>query len=298
MKVLVTGGSGFLGAWIVRRLLNSGHDVRIFDLSTERRIVRGIVGPRAENLDWRIGDVSRMADLTEAADGCQAAVHLAGLLLPACRDNPVRGAEINLIGTLNLFEVGLRTGLQRIVYSSTAGVFGPDDGVVPRPTTHYGAFKLAAEGSARAYWEDHGFPSVGFRPFVIYGPGRESGLTAGPTLACRAAARGEAYIVPYTGCAGYVYVEDVAAAFEAALISSLPGAHVFNLVGQVASAEEVVATIRQQVPKARLTIAGPPIPIAGDIEAEDLRGIFAGLAQTSLKDGIRATIEHYRGIDS
>ncbi|WP_163837351.1 NAD-dependent epimerase/dehydratase family protein, partial [Providencia stuartii] len=67
----------------------------------------------------------------------------------------------------------------------------------PRPTTHYGTFKLACEGSARAYLADRGLASIGFRPFIVYGPGRETGLTAGPSLACRAAARGESYRIPY-----------------------------------------------------------------------------------------------------
>jgi len=298
MKVLVTGGSGFIGVWIVRRLLQRGIGVRVFDINSNRTIMREIVGPQANELDWHVGDVSRMTDLSLAAEGCQAAVHLAGVLLPACRDNPVRGAEINLIGTLNLFEVGIRNGFEKVVYSSTAGVFGPEDGQVPRPVTHYGAFKLATEGSARAYWEDHGFPSVGFRPFVIYGPGRETGLSAGPSLACRAAARGEAYTVPYTGTAGYVYVEDVAAAFEAALFANVPGATVFNLVGEVASVDDVITAIQQQVPEAVLKAEGAPLPIASGIAADDLHELFAGLPRTALADGIAATIEHYRAVGS
>jgi len=294
VKVLVTGGSGFVGAWIVRRLLQRGVAVRILDKNSNRTIVREIVGPEADTLEWHIGDVSSMTDVSLAAEGCQAAVHLAGILLPACRENPVRGAEINLIGTLNLFEAGIRNGFQKIVYSSTAGVFGPDDGLVPRPVTHYGAFKLATEGSARAYWEDQCFQSVGFRPFVIYGPGRETGLSAGPSLACRAAARGEAYTVPYIGSAGYVYVDDVAAAFESALFTDLPGANVFNLVGEVAPIEDVIQAIRRVVPEAVLNAEGEPLPIASGIGDDNLYDVFHGLQRTALKDGIAATIEHYR----
>ena len=124
----------------------------------------------------------------------------------------------------NVFEAALSHGIKRIVYTSSAGVYGPDDGMTPYPTTHYGAFKLACEGSARAYWSDHGLASVGFRPFIVYGPGRETGLTAGPTLACRAAARGERYRIPYVGSAGLVYVDDVAHAYKLALLRDAEGA--------------------------------------------------------------------------
>jgi nucleoside-diphosphate-sugar epimerase len=294
MKVLVTGGSGFIGAWIVRRLLEKGVEPRVFDLNADRRIVREIVGPRADGLDWFPGDVSKRTDVDAAVQGCEAAVHLAGVLTPACRDNPVRGAEINLIGTLNLFEAAMGNGLRRLVYASTAGVFGPDDGLVPRPTTHYGAFKLAAEGAARAYWADHRFSSVGFRPFVIYGPGRETGSTAGPSLACRAAVRGEAYIIPYTGSAGYVYADDAAAAFEAALFTDLSGAHVFNLSGEVASVDDVIAEIRRHVPGAEVKAAGGALPIASTIAPDNLHEAFPDLPCTSLARGIAATIAHYR----
>ena len=294
MKVLVTGGSGFIGAWIVRRFIQSGIGVRILDITADRRIVREIVGPRADELDWQVGDVSKRGDVDAAAQGCRAAVHLAGMLAPSCRENPVRGAEINVLGTLNVFETAMRQGFHKVVYSSSAAVFGPEDGRQLRPTTHYGTFKLANEGAARAYWEDHGFPSVGFRPFFVYGPGREQGASAGASLACRAAARGEAYTIAYTGTAGYVYVDDVAAAFEAALLTDLPGARVFNLSGEVATVDAVIEEIRRHVPEAALKAEGAPLPFASEIAADDLYEVFTDLPRTTLANGIAATIAHYR----
>lgn len=294
MKVLVTGGSGFLGAWIVRRLVATGVSVRIFDMSLNRHLMQEIAGPLADALEWRVGDISNRHDVISAAEGCTAAIHLAGVLTPFCRDNPVRGAEINVIGTLNLFEAGLRCGFQKIVYTSSAGVFGPDDGRVPHPVTHYGAFKLAAEGSARAFWNDHGLSSVGFRPFFVYGPGRETGSTAAVSLACRAAACGEAYTIPYTGSGGYIYVDDVAAAVEAALLSNLPGAHVFNLSGEVASIADIVKEICRQVPGTVLDATGESLPFASEIAEDSLYEVFPSLPRTTLADGIAATIAHYR----
>jgi UDP-glucose 4-epimerase len=294
MRVLVTGGGGFLGAWLARRLLESGIDVRVLDLTADRRGARAIAGATIDKLDWQTGDVSDGAVVRKAADGCDAVVHLAGMLTPACQADPIRGAQVNLIGALNVFEAAKHHGFRKVVYASTAGVYGPDDGHAPRPTTHYGAFKLAVEGSARAYWGNEGISSTGFRPFVVYGPGREVGLSAGPSLACRAAARGEAYVIPFTGATGFVYVDDVTAAFEAALLAGLKGAHVFNLVGDVTTVDQFNAEIVRQVPQARLRAEGPPLPISARIEAEDLQSRLGIAASTNLADGISATIDWYR----
>jgi UDP-glucose 4-epimerase len=298
MHVLVTGGKGFLGAWIIRRLAAAGHTARVFDVSEDRRLIAAIAGADvAARLEWRTGDIVSGADVRAAAQGCDAIVHLAGVLTPDCARDPVRGAEINLIGTLNVFEAARAHAIQRVVYTSSAGVFGPHDGHTPFPTTHYGTFKLACEGSARAYWADHGLASFGFRPFIVYGPGRETGISAGPSRACRAAARGDAYTIPYTGSAGLVYVDDVAAAYVLALLRTPHGAHVANLVGRVASNEDVVAAIKRVVPNARIDVAGPPLSIVADVDKGDVDRLLPGLPQTDLATGIAATIAFYRQSD-
>jgi UDP-glucose 4-epimerase len=294
MRILITGGGGFIGAWLARRLANKGYRLRVFEPLARAAQFSGIVGPAAASVDWSIGDIADAQAVRTAAEGCDAIVHLAGVLTPACKDDPVRGAMINLVGTLNVFNAAQTLGIRRIVFTSSAGVYGPDDDVTPRPITHYGAFKLACEGSARAYWEDHGIASVGFRPYIVYGFGRETGLTAGPSLACRAAARGESYVIPYVGTAGLVFVDDVVAAFEAALERAPDGANVFNLPGEVASNDDVVAAVRAIIPNAKIGIDGPVLPFAEDIGEGDLRRVFPGLPATSLRDGIRRTIELYR----
>lgn len=292
--VLVTGGSGFLGAWIIRRLLARGLQVRVFDLHDRRGTVASIVGEAAGTLDWRVGDIRSAGDVASALAGCDGVVHLAGVLTPDCSANPVRGAEINLIGTLNVFEAAHAQGLRQVVYASSAGVYGPDDARHPRPETHYGTFKLATEGSARACWHDRGLASTGFRPFVVYGPGRESGVSAGPSLACRAAARGEACTIGYTGASGLIYVDDVAQAFEAALLAPAHGAAVYNLVGQVHTIDAVMDEIRRQAPGAQLNAEGPPLTIAPGITEDGLDAWLPQRQVTPLAQGIAHTLAHYR----
>ncbi|ACC75158.1 NAD(P)-dependent oxidoreductase [Paraburkholderia phymatum] len=295
MRVLVTGGSGFLGAWIMRRLLAHGIECVAFDLQAKPQLLHALAPEQADTVQWRTGDIAQAADVARALDGCNAVIHLAGILTPDCAANPVRGAQINLIGTLNVFDAARTARLPRVLYASSAGVFGPDDGAMPHPQTHYGAFKLACEGSARAYWNDHGIASVGFRPLVVYGAGRETGSSAGPSLACRAAALGEQYTMPFTGSTGFVFADDVAAAYEAALLRDVEGAHAFTLAGEIASVQTVIDRIGTIVPDARIDAAGAALPIATAFPRDPaLERLLPNLPQTSLEAGLRQTVAFYR----
>ena len=278
-KILVTGG-GFLGQRLAQALLADGHAVRVLDVAP---------APSAP-WDWRRGDVASPGDVSRALDGCSHVVHLAALLTPACAADPLRGAQVNLIGTLNVFEAARRAGLKHVVYASSAGVYGPDDPTRPCPTTLYGTWKLAAEGLARSYHADHGIGSVGLRPFVVYGAGRKVGVSSGPSLACRAAVRGEPYTIPFTGRTGLVYVDDVVRAFAAALTPARAGAYVFDMPGVVVSMDELIAEIRRQVPAARIDAKGPPLPIAADIAQPDASAVLGALPLTPLADGVAATL--------
>lgn len=294
MRVLCTGGAGFLGAWIAKRLLEAGHEVRMLDRSVDDGLARAIAGPAAAGIEWRPADVARSEDVMAAAEGCDAAIHLAGLLTPACREDPIRGANVNLNGTINVFEAARKLPMRRVVYASSAGVFGPDDGAVPFPMTLYGAYKLACEGVARAYAADYALASVGFRPLTVYGPGRERGASAGPSIACRMAAEGKSYVIPFTGMTDMIFVDDVAAAFVAAATRPVTGAHVFNLRGVLTSIDDVVRTIRQVAPGVEISAEGEAPPIAAELEAHDLAAVLGTLPHTSLEDGISRTIAFYR----
>ena len=112
--------------------------------------------------------------------------------MPFVRERPVVGSQVNVTGTVNVFEAAKAAGLRTtIAYASSAAVYDEEGEVAPK--TLYGVFKLANEGTARIYADESGIASVGLRPFSVYGPGRDQGLTAGPTLAIAAALRGEPY---------------------------------------------------------------------------------------------------------
>ena len=155
MKILITGGGGFLGAWLIRRLLAAGIEVRIFDLGDKRDVVAAQIGEaEAQALEWHTGDISQYEPVLQASKGCDGVIHLAGVLTPACREKPWMGLAINVAGTLNVFEAAKACGMRNVIYTSSGGVFGPEDTDTPLPTTLYGTWKLATEGIGRATdWE-------------------------------------------------------------------------------------------------------------------------------------------------
>lgn len=288
MTVLLTGGTGFLGAWVARHLVANGRAVRILDRSADRTMLTAILGANGSKLDCVEADITDASAVAQAAQGCDAIIHLAAMLTPACQDDPLRGAEVNLGGTLAVFEAARQHGIRRVAYASSAAVYGPAGGS-PEPTTHYGAFKLACELSARVYWLENGIASVGLRPLVVYGPGREVGSTAGLSIACRKAADGQAYTIPFTGVTDAIFVDDVAAAFVAAVTRPLEGSHALNLPGEVASVETVMGILRDLFPGAVLDAAGPPVPIAPDLPDSDPERVLGPLPRTPLREGLART---------
>ena len=165
------------------------------------------------------GDITDLEALRRTLDEHRVTrvVHLAALQVPFCRADPVLGARVNVVGTVNVFEA-VKERLDRIpgvAYASSAAIYGqgdpspaPESGGTA-PATFYGVTKQANEGTARLYWAENAVPSVGIRPYVVYGPGRDQGMTSGPTLAMAAAARGESFAIGYGGSAQYDYAPAV-----------------------------------------------------------------------------------------
>lgn len=293
-RVLITGGGGFIGAWVIKHLQKHPVEIRSLDLSARRDIIDLVLGDAARNVEWLNSDIQDGPGVFEAARDCDWIVHLAGLQLPACQKDPILGAKVNLIGTLNVFEAAKAHGIKSVTYMSTAAVFGADDGSAPNPVTHYGSFKLATEGSARSYWSTDQIRSVGFRPYVVYGPGRDVGLTAGVSLACKAAALGQPYVIPFTGGADFLFVGDLAQAIISAGMRPLDGAQVFALPGEVATVSQIVEEIRKIVPSADLVAKGVHNPTAARLSGNDYRRVDSSIGKTPLGEGLRATIDYFR----
>ena len=150
--------------------------------------------------------------------------------------------------------------------------------------------------SRRVYWQDERVPSVAIRPYIVYGPGRDRGMTAGPTQAMAAAAHGERFTIGFSGTAQYDYAPDVGLAFALASRAALDGAHVTNFPGVEASMDEVVGAIEAAAPEAagRISYEGDALPFPPALEARGLERLVGRLPRTPLSDGVRATVECFR----
>jgi nucleoside-diphosphate-sugar epimerase len=308
MRVLVTGAQGCIGAWAVKSLLDRGLDVLIYDADPAPVRLSLIAPPelvrRAAVETGRIEDGPRLKALVKDG-GITHIVHLAAVLMPFCQANPAEGGMVNVIGTLNVFEAARDAGRPvRVVYASSSAVWGPGEAYGSgklkeedplKPSTHYGVFKQANEGSARAFYLADGISSAGLRPWTVYGVGRDRGLTADPTLAMRAVALGERFRIRVTGHMDLQYVEDVAESFVRCLLAPLEGAHVFNLEGAVIAMDELIETLERLRPGASrlITAEGPQVPVAYRMDGSRLRAHVSGIPLTPLEDGIRKTLEMF-----
>jgi UDP-glucuronate 4-epimerase len=186
------------------------------------------------------------------------------------------------------------------VYASSVAAYDPPaDGAPPtmsgHPSTLYGVFKRANESTASVYALEHGIASVGLRPHTVYGVGRDQGVTASPTWAMLAAARGEPYTIAFAGAGHLQLAEDVAAACIAASRAGFDGAATLNLSGPCPDMPEVVAAIEAAVPDAQIAIDGPELPFPSHLDASAYAGVVgAPEPVTPLVEGVARTIEHFR----
>ncbi|HEV8366382.1 MAG TPA: NAD(P)-dependent oxidoreductase [Pyrinomonadaceae bacterium] len=299
----ITGAQGCIGSWIVKSLAERGDTPVVFDRSSDSKRLRAIMDDDdLERVRFIAGDITDKTAVRSALEssGAQRVIHLAGLQVPTCKADPVSGAMVNVVGTLNLFEAAKETGTQGVIYASSAAVYGMNDDntaidetVECEPSTHYGVFKRTNEGNARIYFLDHGISSIGLRPLTVYGVNRDTGLTSDPTKAMKAAVLGRPFHIRFSGSTDFQYVADTAAAFVAC-VDQLPlGAFVFNLHGDTVAVSQVANIINQKANGDLVTFSGPEIPIAPTMNDAAIRSVIGGLRATPLADGIEETMKRF-----
>lgn len=310
-KFLVTGAAGCIGAWAVRLLLDEGVPVVATDLSEDlhrfRLISQGLTDDQAEFARLDVTDGKAVASLV-ADRGITHIVHLAGLQLPFCAADPALGAMVNVVGTVNMFEaIRAAGGHVGLAYASSAAVFGDPigrpaglvgDSSELLPDSFYGVYKAANEGTAKVYSRDHGIGSIGLRPFVVYGLGRDQGMTSDPTKAMLAAAAGVPFKIKFGGSVLLTYAPDCARVFIASARAAAGSGEAvsLNVPGHRIGIPALVDLIEQVLPGSGqyITWDRKPLRVPSLLADSALRNAVGDLPASGLADGVRETIKGFQ----
>lgn len=294
MKVLVTGGSGFIGSHVVDRLRAHGHDARILDL-----VPSPYHGPEVELV---LGDLCEPEVTRRALDGCDTVVHLAALAdVDRVAEEPSRTVRVNAHGTQVLLEAARERGVGRFVYASTVWVYGDaagptavdEDTALALPRHLYTATKIAGEMYTAAYGELYGLEWTILRFGIPYGP-RARPTAVVPAFAARALAGRPLRIAgDGTQSRRFVYVEDLADGVVLALAPA--GANrVFNLVGRENTSVRAIArTIRDILGDVRVVhVEGRVADLrGGNVSGERAAAELGWRPVTPFAEGVRRYVD-------
>ena len=176
VRVLVTGGAGFIGSQIVESLVRQGAKVRVFDNFSSG--LRANLERVAKDIEVVEGDVRDRDAVFQATRGCQVVNHQAAQLeITKCMEDPIDDLRANTEATIHVLDAAAKTGVERLIYASSACVYGQPKYIPSDETNHptnpnwpYGASKLAAEKYAAIFHDMTGIPMTGLRYAIIYGP--------------------------------------------------------------------------------------------------------------------------------
>jgi UDP-glucose 4-epimerase len=300
-RVLVTGGAGFVGANLVRRLAGR-YDVRVLDSG-----VAGSANVLPAGVELVTGDIRDGEAVADALAGVTAVVHLAaaGNVVESVQD-PWANFDVNVRGSLQVLDGARAAGVERIVVASTGGALmgnaqGPvDESSVPRPLSPYGASKAAVEAYCHAYAGSYGLRSIILRFANLYGPfsAHKKGVV---NSFFRALEHGEPLVVYGDGQASrdFMYVDDICSAIERALSADVPGGTTAHVATGVETSIDELATLCSLV-AGRPGHPGEHRPArAGEVERnvgsyQMARKLLGFEPSVTLREGLEATWRWYQ----
>ena len=270
MSVMVTGGTGFIGSRIIRKLVERGEDVVCFDLAPPGPNLEHV----RENIEAYRGDITQLPHLLEAVNTHRVTkiVHMAALLPPDTEERPHFGMLVNIQGANNVFEVARWTGVQRVVYASSIAVYGVQETFGDRPVNEedlsnpnniYGMTKQANDFSAARYVDRYGLDLRGVRICTVFGHGRITGMTglvAGALASLPAV--GEPVDIPFHSdeASPFIHAEDAAEMFVRVAMSEGLNHHVYNSGGHLATVQDMADLVREFIPDAHITTGDRAVP--------------------------------------
>jgi UDP-glucose 4-epimerase len=307
MAYLVTGGSGCIGAYVIRDLLRQGKRVVNLDADASGGVLGQVLAPDTRATVTTIrGDIRDAYQVNRVLkeQGIDRVIHLASLQIPASHADPASAVAINVGGLLNILEAARVFPLASIVWASSVAVYGPPADYPPgpvanashhRPGSVYGATKSLGEFLLDFYHREYGIPGVGFRFTAVYGVGRDRGRSSFTTEMIKKAVAGEAYEVPFgDDILDWQYVEDVSRLIVTASEAGPCKTRVFNTRGDYRPVKDGVDYLRRLVPDARLSIAPGAFGITWNYDTEPLERELGFVPEYSMEDGIHRTLNLYR----
>ncbi len=310
--ILVTGGYGCIGAETTKWLLrNSEASVVVCSRSVcEERTERVFHDVDRERLTIMKADVTDQNAIQSLLTDQQITrvIHLAALQTPDCNAHRDFGLQVNLAGTQNLIEAMKASGLklERFIFASSVAVYGPrasyPEGSVPmlaepKPVNVYGAWKLAGENVSRFFYEETGIPTLSLRPGVLFGPGRDAGLTASPTTAMKHLALGLPFEIPFRSRQDYLFAPDVGGAIGNAILNPFQGYGAFTLPSLTLATEEIVEALQKVATEMglaeqfKITVGNEEVPFICDLEYEPFLAAFPNVPQTPLDEALQKSLE-------
>jgi nucleoside-diphosphate-sugar epimerase len=309
---LVTGGAGFIGSHLAERLLRDGHRVRVLDnLATGKRSNIDAIRPAgADRLEWIEGDVRDLAICRRAAAGVDYVLHEAALgSVPRSVERPGETAEVNVVGTVNVFQAAREAKVRRVVWASSSSVYG-DTPTLPKheemplaPRSPYAAGKLAGEEFARVFATTMELPVVSLRYFNVFGPRQDpdSQYAAVIPRFIRALIEGRPPTVFGDGeqSRDFTYVDNVVDANLAACDEGPGAGEAVNVAcGERYTLNQLLAQL-QRILGVRSEPEYLP-PRAGDVRDSqasiDLAiRLFAFKPRIGFDEGLERTVEFFRG---
>ena len=295
LKVLVTGGSGFIGSHVVEQLLKQSHDVRVFDRAK----------PLSDKVEWFNGDLLNEKDVLEACKDIEAIFHLAAIAdVNIALSSFDLCLMVNEMGTMNFLKSATAEEVERIILASTTWVYGRNKGVVkedtavPFPEHIYTKTKIGQEHLVYSWHEHHGLPYTILRYDIPYGPRMRSNMAI--SIFVRRAMRGEPITIFGDGKQGrcWIYVEDLAEGNVAALaeggvnqIINLAGPE-FVTMNQIAEAlKEIFGNIPIKHEPAR------PHDFEGSVTSiEKAKKLLNWKPKTRFNDGLSKYVQHVKEI--
>jgi len=233
-RILVIGGAGFIGGFVVRELLKYDvAEVVVYDNFSRGNYdnIKDCLSDKRCNVFPYGGDIRELDILDKAFEGIDYVFHLAAMWLLHCKDFPRTAFDVNIAGTFNVLEACVKHNVKKLIYSSSASVYG-DAVEVPMKEDHpfnnknfYGATKIASEAMCTAYNDRYGLKVIGLRYMNVYGPGQDQNAVYNgviPIMLNKIDAN-EQPVVNGDGSQAYdfIYVEDVAKCNVAALLSDV-----------------------------------------------------------------------------